>query len=73
MNMNEVSKHTQEVLKKNGWYEGREYDITFWVSVLEEEGYKLNEYAKSILLMLQVENMIGWKNLSRLVGINCFP
>lgn len=49
MNMNEVSKHTQEVLKKNGWYEGREYDITFWVSVLEEEGYKLNEYAKSIL------------------------
>lgn len=49
MNMSEVSKHTQEVLKKNGWYEGREYDITFWVSELEEEGYRLNEYAKLVL------------------------
>lgn len=49
MNMSKVSKHTQEVLKKNGWYEGREYDITFWVSELEGEGYKLNEYAKSVL------------------------
>lgn len=52
MNMNEVSKHIQEVLKKNGWYEGREYDITFWISKLEKEGYRLNEYAKLILIEL---------------------
>ena len=32
-----------------GGSEGREYDITFWVSELEEEGYKLNEYAKLVL------------------------
>ena len=49
MNTSEVSKHAQEVLKRNGWYEGREYDITFWVSELEEEGYRLNEYAQQIL------------------------
>lgn len=49
MDMSEVGKHTLEVLKKNGWYEGREYDITFWVSELEEEGYRLNEYAKLVL------------------------
>lgn len=47
--MSELSQHTQEVLKKNGWYEGRKYDITFWVSELEEEGYRLNEYAELIL------------------------
>ena len=49
MNMGEVSKHIQEVLKKNGWYEDREYDITFWVSELEKEGYRLNEYAELVL------------------------
>lgn len=49
MNLNELSKHTQEVLRKNGWYAGREFDITFWVSELEEEGYQLNEYAEVIL------------------------
>lgn len=49
MNISEVSKHTQEVLRKNGWYEGRAYDISFWVSELEEEGYRLNEYAKLVL------------------------
>lgn len=49
MNMSKISKHTKEVLKKNGWYEGREYDISFWVSELEKEGYKLNEYAELIL------------------------
>lgn len=49
MNMSRVSKHIQKVLEENGWFEGREYDITFWVLELEEEGYKLNEYAKSVL------------------------
>ena len=49
MNMSKVNKHIQRVLKENGWYEGREYDITFWVSELEEEGYRLNEYAKLVL------------------------
>ena len=49
MNMSRVSKHIQKVLEENGWYEGREYDITFWVLELEEEGYKLNEYAKLVL------------------------
>ena len=49
MNTSKISEHTKEVLKKNGWYEGRVYDIAFWVSELEKEGYKLNEYAKLIL------------------------
>lgn len=49
MNISKISKHTKEVLQKNGWYEGREYDIVFWVSELEKEGYKLNEYAELIL------------------------
>ena len=49
MNMSRVSKHIQKVLEENGWYEGRKYDITFWVLELEEEGYKLNEYAKLVL------------------------
>ena len=49
MNISELSQHTQEVLKKNGWYKGRKYDITFWVSRLEKEGYRLNEYAELFL------------------------
>ena len=59
MNLSEVSEHTQKVLKKNGWYEGREYDITDWVSDLEEEGYELNEYAKSILI--ELGNISVWE------------
>lgn len=49
MNIDKLSEHTQEILKKNGWFAERKYDITFWVSQLEEEGYRLNEYAKAIL------------------------
>ena len=49
MNLDKMSEHTQEVLRKNGWYAGREYDITYWVSKLEEEGYRLNEYARTVL------------------------
>ncbi|MCM1500278.1 MAG: SUKH-3 domain-containing protein [Clostridium sp.] len=49
MNTNQLSQHTQDVLKKYGWYEGRKFDITFWVSKLEGEGYRLHEYAELIL------------------------
>lgn len=49
MDMSKISVHTQKILRMNGWYEGREYDITFWISELEEEGYVINEYASLIL------------------------
>ena len=37
MHINELSRHTKDILIKNGWYEGRKYDITFWKLELEEE------------------------------------
>lgn len=49
MNVNEMSKYVQKVLIRSGWYPERKYDTTFWVSNLEQEGYRLNEYANLIL------------------------
>lgn len=49
MNLEKINPYTHEILKKNGWYENRKYDISFWLSELTEEGYKINSYAKSIL------------------------
>lgn len=50
MKISELSEHTLMVLKKSGWYIGRQYDTTLWVKQLEDEGYAINEYA---LLVLQ--------------------
>ena len=67
MHINELSRHTKDILIKNGWYEGRKYDITFWKLELEEEGYKLNEYAKEILE--ELGNIYVWEqNVGTYVG-----
>ncbi len=44
-----INEHSINVLKKNGWYQDRKYDISYWVGQLEREGYSINKYAAQIL------------------------
>ena len=49
MNTELLDKYVVDVLRKHGWSEGRKRDITYWIRVLTEEGYIVNDYAKSVL------------------------
>ena len=44
-----LDEYVLNVLKNSGWSDGRKQDITQWIQILTEEGYIVNEYAKSIL------------------------
>ncbi len=44
-----IEEHIIDILKKQGWHKDRKYDADFWISELEEEGYRGNDYAYSIL------------------------
>ena len=44
-----VEKYIVDILKKEGWHINRKYNATFWISKLEEEGYRINDYAHRIL------------------------
>ena len=46
---NLLDEYVLNVLKNSGWSDGRKQDITQWIQILTEEGYIVNEYAKSIL------------------------
>jgi len=37
------------VLKKSGWYKGRKYDISNYLTILSKDGYVCFEYAEDIL------------------------
>ena len=51
---NLLDEYVLNVLKNSGWSDGRKQDITQWIQILTEEGYIVNEYAKSILYELGV-------------------
>ncbi len=44
-----LDEYVLNVLENSGWSAGRKQDISSWIQVLSEEGYIVNEYAKSIL------------------------
>ena len=52
MIIDNIEGHIIDILEKHGWQKGRKYNADFWISELEEEGYKINDYAYSILLEL---------------------
>lgn len=47
-----LDEYVLNVLKTSGWNEGRTQNITPWIQILSEEGYIVNDYAKSILTEL---------------------
>lgn len=47
-----LDEYVLNVLKTSGWNEGRTQNITTWIQILSEEGYIVNDYAKSILTEL---------------------
>ena len=47
-----LDEYVLNVLKNSGWSDRRKQDITSWIQILSEEGYIVNEYAKSILIEL---------------------
>lgn len=44
-----LDNYVLNILKNSGWQEGRNRDISSWVKILSEEGYSVNDYAKSVL------------------------
>lgn len=44
-----LDEYVLNVLKRSGWHEDRKIDINAWLQVLSEEGYIVNDYAKSVL------------------------
>lgn len=44
-----LDEYVLNVLKKCGWSDYRNQDITHWIQVLSEEGYIVNDYAQSVL------------------------
>ena len=44
-----LDEYVLNILKESGWRDDRKQDITLWVQVLSEEGYIINDYAKSVL------------------------
>ena len=44
-----IEPHIVNILKKQGWNPNRQYNLEYWFSELGEEGYKVNDYAYSVL------------------------
>ena len=44
-----IEPHIVNILKKQGWNPNRQYNLEYWLSELGEEGYKVNDYAYSVL------------------------
>lgn len=44
-----LDEYVINVLRESGWSEHRKQDIQYWIKVLTEEGYVVNDYAQSIL------------------------
>lgn len=44
-----IEPYIVNILKKQGWNPNRQYDLEYWLSELGEEGYKINDYAYSVL------------------------
>lgn len=44
-----LDEYVLNILKKSGWSDDREQDITSWIQILSEEGYIVNDYAQSVL------------------------
>lgn len=44
-----LDEYVLNVLKESGWSKDRKQDIHPWIQILSEEGYKVNNYAQSIL------------------------
>lgn len=49
MEIEKIDKYIIDILKKQGWEKNRQYDVEFWISELEGEGYRINDYAYCIL------------------------
>ena len=60
---NLLDEYVLNVLKNSGWSDGRKQDITQWIQILTEEGYIVNEYAKSILSELGDLQAVSYTHL----------
>jgi len=49
MTIEKLENYIVDILMKNSWTKDRQYDTTFWISRLTDEGYKINECAHCIL------------------------
>ena len=44
-----LDEYVLNILRKSGWSDDREQDITSWIQILSEEGFIVNDYAQSVL------------------------
>lgn len=49
MNTKLLDLYVVQILKENGWYESRNYNIAYWMNQLTQEGYVSFNYAIEIL------------------------
>jgi len=66
MNISFLETYVFELLKHCGWYDGRKFDISFWINELTKEGYECFKYAEDILqelgdIKVNVGNNKGYK------------
>ncbi|WP_207641810.1 SUKH-3 domain-containing protein [Ruminiclostridium cellobioparum] len=65
-NISFLETYVFELLKHCGWYDGRKFDISFWINELTKEGYECFKYAEDILqelgdIKVNVGNNKGYK------------
>jgi len=52
LNITQMNPFVIRILRKHGWYEERNYDISAWLQALSRDGYESFEYAEQILRSL---------------------
>ena len=52
LNVTEIDPFVIRILRKHGWYEKRNYDISSWLKSLSRDGYESFDYAEQILKSL---------------------